>query len=58
MISSENIHIWKNTQGHFVVSNENTKQLLAYPTKDGAINALFMRGHQATARELHHNKQL
>lgn len=58
MITSENIHIWTNTQGNYLVSDENIKKLYDFACKDDAINALYVLGHKASARELHHNTTL
>ena len=58
MITSENIHIWTNTQGNYLVSDENIKKLYDFACKDDAVNALYTLGHKASARELHHNTTL
>lgn len=56
MITSENIHIWTNTQGHYMVSNENTKQLMNFANKDDAVNGLVLLGFKDSARELNKEK--
>lgn len=58
MITQENIHVWKNTQNHYLVSDENSKRLYDFACKDDAINALYTLGFKSSAHELHHNKQL
>ena len=44
-------HCWQALQ--FMVSNENTKLLLAFATTDDAINYLYMAGEKETSRALH-----
>jgi len=58
MITSENIHIWKNTQQAYMVSNENAKKLYSFTSKDNAINALYALGFKTSARELHYNRTI
>ena len=48
----ENIHVWLGTKRRVMVSDESTKQLQSFNTKDDAINWLFLNGHKEAARKL------
>lgn len=45
-------HAWQNTQGRYMLSDENTKRLHSFATLDGAINYLFLHGERDAARAL------
>ena len=54
----ELLHIWDGTSGQIMVSYEDTKKLLAFPSIDGAVNFLYLTGHKTAARELNQIKEV
>lgn len=48
----EPYHIWGNTQGHILVSNESTKVLTRHNSVQATINYLFLNGAKDAARAL------
>lgn len=61
--TSENIHVWTNTQGQYLASIEGNidmashgESLRYYKTSDNMINDLYLLGFKDSAREL--NKDL
>ena len=46
----DNIHVWLGTKQRVMVSNESTKQLQSFNTKDDAINWLFLNGQKEAAQ--------
>ena len=53
----ELLHIWDGSMGQVMVSKEEAKTLLAFPSIDDAINALYLTGYKATARKLNEIKK-
>ena len=47
-----NIHVWLGTNKIVMVSDESTKQLRTFATKDDAINYLYLSGFKDAARKL------
>ena len=47
-----NIHVWLGTKRRVMVSDESTKQLRTFVTKDEAINYLYLSGFKDAARKL------
>lgn len=46
-----NIHAWTNTQGKWLVSDENTKTLSTHETENHVVNYLFSQGFKEEAQE-------
>ena len=53
----ELLHIWEGSGAQIMVSKEEAKTLLAFPSIDDAINALYLTGYKATARKLYEIKK-
>lgn len=52
IIDGDLLHVWDGSRGQVMVSKEEAKTLLAFPSIDDAINALYLTGYKATARKL------
>lgn len=52
ILDGDLLHVWDGSRGQVMVSKEETKTLLAFPSIEDAINALYLTGYKATARKL------
>ena len=57
IIDGDLLHVWDGSMGQVMVSKEEAKTLLAFPSIDDAINALYLTGYKATARKLYEIKK-
>ena len=51
------IHIWNGTDDQIMVSYEDTKTLLSFPSIDEAVNGLWLAGDKDEARQLNKAKE-